>query len=298
MIGSNASFNACPRANSDRALLGERPMTPLRSMLLAGFALFGVGATQESPAPANPANEAALSQLPPGYLPRDSLPDSLALLPPPPAEGSAALERDEEARRSVSGMSGSPRWQRAASDADLAFPHAAGTFSCAAGVPLGPETTPQTYALLGKMFIDVGLSTYGAKNQYHRTRPFVVHAGPTCSPADEAMLRNDGSYPSGHSAVGWGWALVLAELVPERADAIVQRGRDFGQSRLVCNVHWQSDIDAGRVIASATVARLHADQAFRSDLEDARAELVAVRVAGKRPATDCAAEAASLRSPG
>ena len=53
----------------------------------------------------------------------------------------------------------------------------------------------------------------------------------TCYPEDEALLRSDGSYPSGHSALGWGWALVLAELNPDRADALFQRGRDFGQSR-------------------------------------------------------------------
>lgn len=275
-------------------------MKTLRLPLLAGFALVAIAASQDGPTPASPSSEAesALAQLPPGYLPRQSLPDSLALLPPPPAEASAALGRDEEARQSVSGLRGTPRWERASSDADLSLPHAAGAFSCAAGVRLDPESTPRTYALLGKMFIDVGLSTYGAKNNYRRTRPFVVHAGPTCSPGDEAMLRSDGSYPSGHSAIGWGWALVLAELVPERADAIVQRGRDFGQSRLVCNVHWQSDIDAGRVIASATVARLHADAAFRGDLEAARTELAAARRDGLQPASDCAAEAASLRMPG
>jgi acid phosphatase (class A) len=111
------------------------------------------------------------------------------------------------------------------------------------------------------------------------------------------MLRTDGSYPSGHSALGWGWALVLAEAAPERADAILQRGRDFGQSRLVCNVHWQSDIDNGRLMAAATVARLHADAAFRADLDAARAEVAAARQSGARPRGDCAAEAASLAMP-
>lgn len=33
-----------------------------------------------------------------GYLQQDDLPDSIALLGPPPAEGSAALARDEAAR--------------------------------------------------------------------------------------------------------------------------------------------------------------------------------------------------------
>ena len=260
----------------------------LAALALAAWSGPG-GALQDGPTPG-----IVSGSLPPGYLPRTSLPDSLALLPPPPAEGSAALARDEEARESVAALRGSARWNRAASDAVLAFPQVAETFSCAAGVAIGRESTPRLYGLLGKMMIDVGLSTYAAKDHYRRTRPFVVHDEATCSPGDEAALRNDGSYPSGHSALGWGWSLVLAEIEPARADAILQRGRDFGQSRLVCDVHWQSDIDAGRVIAAATVARLHADPAFKGDLEAARAEVQGARAAGERPAGDCAAEAASL----
>jgi acid phosphatase (class A) len=62
----------------------------------------------------------------------------------------------------------------------------------------------------------------------------------------------------------------------------------------VCEAHWQSDIDAGRVIASATVARLHADAAFKAELDAARAELQSARRAGALPKADCATEAASL----
>jgi len=81
---------------------------------------------------------------------------------------------------------------------------------------------------------------------------------------------------------------------PDRADALLQRGRDFGQSRVVCDAHWQSDVDAGRVISAAAVARLHADPAFRSDLEVARKEVAAARTTPATPAANCAAESAAL----
>lgn len=276
----------------------SRAVGPIGAMIaaLAAAALTAYGTSEAAQvSPANPGNvEAAIAKLPPGYLPRAALPDSLALLPPPPAAGSAAMQRDEEARRSTLPLRGGPRWERAASDADLAFPHAAGIFSCAIGAEISREATPHLYGLLGRMMIDVGLSTYGAKNRYNRTRPFVAYSEATCLPRDEAALRNDGSYPSGHSAVGWAWALVLAELVPDRADAILQRGRDFGQSRLVCDAHWQSDIDAGRLVASAAVARLHADPGFKSDLESARAEIAAAQRGATPPPARCAAEMASL----
>ena len=233
--------------------------------------------------------------MPAGYLPTASLPDSLALLPPPPEAGSAAFARDEDASKATARAPESPRWKRAASDADLHFPHGAQTFACATGVSPAPDTTPVLYRFLQRSMIDVALSTYRAKNHYQRVRPFVAHGNASCSPGDEAMLRKDGSYPSGHSAVGWGWALLLAEIDPDHADAILQRGRDFGQSRVVCNVHWQSDVDGGRLVASAAVARLHADPAFLADLQAAKAELAAARQAGTAAPADCAVEAESLR---
>ena len=128
-----------------------------------------------------------------GYLDRKQLPDSLALLPRPPAEGSAEAA------------------------ADLAV--------------------------------------------HRATR----------------ALRNDGSHPSGHSALGWAWALVLTGIAPDRADALLQRGHAFGQSRVVCGVHWQSDVAAGRLVASATYARLQSDPVFQAQRTLARKELAAAR---------------------
>ena len=61
---------------------------------------------------------------------------------------------------------------------------------------------------------DLALGTYATKRKFQRRRPFMVNGEPTCTPQDEAMLRQDGSYPSGHSAIGYGWGLVLAEIVP------------------------------------------------------------------------------------
>ncbi|TCM20450.1 acid phosphatase (class A) [Novosphingobium sp. PhB165] len=230
--------------------------------------------------------------MPKGYLPMDQLPDSLALLPPPPAAESAAFARDEEVSKAMSRAPGSPRFVQAASDADLKPAHAFQTFACAAGVTPDPKRTPVLYRLLGKSMIDIGLSTYKAKDHYQRVRPFVAHGNGTCLPADEATLRTDGSYPSGHSALGWGWALIFTQLVPEHTDAILQRGYAFGESRLVCNAHWASDVDAGRLMAAAAVARLNADKAFRADLDAARAELASRPSAP--PAATCAAEAAGL----
>ena len=62
-------------------------------------------------------------------------------------------------------------------------------------------------------------------------------------------------------------APVLTDLVPEKQDEILKRGFDYGQSRVVCRVHWLSDTTAGRLIASATFARLQSDPTFRVQLK-------------------------------
>jgi len=229
-----------------------------------------------------------------GYLAPNSLPDSLALLPSPPTTGSASVAADEEANRSGLALRGSPRWQLATSDADLTFPHAPGAFSCAAGVQITPTQTPRLIALLSRTLSDAGAATGAAKDRYRRERPFMVNGQSSCAPASEERLRANGSYPSGHSAIGWTWALILAEIVPDRADAILQRGRAFGDSRVICNVHWQSDVTEGRVIGAAVVARLHADASFRADLEASRVEIARARVQAGPSVAECEAEAAVL----
>jgi acid phosphatase (class A) len=148
--------------------------------------------------------------------------------------------------------------------------------------------------VLRRTLTDVGLSTAAAKDHYQRTRPFVANNEPICTPNELAALANDGSYPSGHTAVGWAWALILSEIAPARTDAVLARGAAFGESRNVCNVHWHSDVVQGRVMGAATLARMHAEPAFRADLEAAKLELARVRAQDVAVTRDCAGEAEAL----
>lgn len=229
-----------------------------------------------------------------GYLPPGALPNSLAVIPAPPGEGSAALALDRQSEREARELRNTPRWRLAAEDADLTFPHAAGAFSCALNAPVTEKDTPHLYTLMRRSMTDVGLSTYRAKDAFKRARPFVVNAQPSCTPREEKRLSSNGSYPSGHAAIGWAWALILTEIAPDRADALLARGRSFGESRVICGVHWQSDVVAGRLVGAGTVARLHADPVFRADLEAARKELLSVLAKGLLPTRDCSAEAAAM----
>lgn len=269
--------------------------------LLPSLALL-LSACQTAPPapPVPPTTVAAVGEVRPGsgvakgYLDRKQLPDSVALLPRPPADGSAAAALDLDVHKATRALRGTPRWDWAARDAVYRFPAAANTLSCALNMPVSESTTPHLNMLLQRTLVDAGLATYAAKERYQRQRPYAVLNEATCYPADDAALRKDGSYPSGHAALGWAWGLVLAELAPERADALLARAHAFGQSRVVCGYHWQSDVDAGRMMGAAAVARLHADPVFTAQMALAKGEIAAARAAGASAPAHCAAEAAAL----
>lgn len=278
--------------------MSASPAFRFRSAALVLLAM-ALAACSTSPARAPvPAPEQAMAAAEPdkaiGYLAPGAVPASLSLLPPPPADGSAGFALDQVVSRQALALRGSARWQQAARDADLSFPAGAGQFACALGVEASAQRTPHLYALLERSRIDASAATRAAKRHYARARPFMLNQQPTCTPDDEPDLRGSGSYPSGHSAIGWAWALILSEIAPDRADALIARGRNYGESRLVCNVHWHSDVLAGRFMGAAAVARLHDNPAFRADLQAARGEIARARVQGPMPAQDCAAQAQAL----
>ena len=229
-----------------------------------------------------------------GYLSKEEQLDSKAFVVPAPAGDSALQAMDTAWADNMQALRGKARWKLAISDADLSFPAAAGVFSCALGIPVSEEETPALYMLLRRTLTDVGLAPYSAKNAYQRERPFMVRGETVCTPKDEEALRKDGSYPSGHTAIGWGWALILTELAPDRAEQILARGRSFGESRNVCNAHWFSDVVAGRLVGAAAVAKLHGNKQFRDAMEAARADIERMRREGKPSQKDCTAEAEAL----
>lgn len=249
---------------------------------LAACALPSAGkSASEAPglAPPTPVDSSRWTEPPKGYLPAGAHPDGRKIMPPPPAEGSprALAERAEfEATRA---LKDTPRWTQAIRDADLSGKEAFHGFSCAAGVKIGPTTTP-TLAKMMLRLIDDARPVYNpAKDLYGRTRPPIGNTAPICVPR-ERWLETNASYPSGHSLIAWTWTLILAELIPDRSTEIAARGREFGDSRMICGVHWSSDVEAGRLLAGPLVARLHAEPGFMADMATAKAEIEKARTLG------------------
>jgi acid phosphatase (class A) len=266
-----------------------------REKLLMALALPGVGlianvgfaADQNSPT-SIPAASALLGV---GYLKPGEGPNSGTLLPPPPADGSKVLARDKAGEARALKLQGTPRFAQAKIDADLFVPEATAVMSCAARRKVGPKETPRTDALLRKAASDLGLSSYPAKGMYKRPRPFIGNGQPVCTPDMSGLLRSDGSYPSGHAAIGYGWGMIMADVLPKRRSALLKRGAAFADSRRICNVHFLSDIAAGETLAKAVLAKLRANPGYQADVAAAKAELSALT-----PVTpECAAEEAALK---
>ena len=231
------------------------------------------------------------SFLPDGYL---TLIDVVLPAPIPQEPRGVA---DREIFKLTRALKGTARWDMAVSDVPSDPAAMMRDFACAARIPMTPASAPKTAALLEKASKDASRQTNQLKSFYKKKRPFLLDSGDTCeAQTDEMAISYD--YPSGHAAKGWTWALILAELVDDRAAPILARGRAFGESRVVCGVHNMSAVEAGRMVAASTLAVVQTEPAYRDAVIAARGELAALRKAGTAPsAQSCSIEEAVVNQP-
>lgn len=233
----------------------------------------------QTPAPVAPV---AASKMPPGYLTGKPAVDILKLLPAPPASGSAADIADRTAYAASAKGIGGPDWQAAVvqlSPGNAAFLAA---LSCAVGTQLSLQATPATMTMVARAGVDIIEPMVAAKDHYARPRPFTTDAGKpgggqACDP-----ISNDGvgaklgwSYPSGHSGIGWLWALILSDAAPAHAPEIRRFGQNTGDLRVACRVHWLSDVSNGRILATSVYQRIAVEPEYQADLQRAITELAA-----------------------
>lgn len=146
-------------------------------------------------------------------------------------------------------------------------------YSWLLGIDISKEKTPAIWKFIKKTAYTGHLSTVLAKRKYMRTRPFAQFNEHTWSEYDnEKSLRHNGSYPSGHTSLFWTVSLAFAEMLPELQDTIMYRAYQYSESRVIVGAHYQSDVEAGRLAASAAFARMHTNPYYLADLKAARAE--------------------------
>jgi len=232
---------------------------------------------------------AVIGQKTPEYLADGAL-DMARVLPPAPRPGDPRYRNDRAVFKATRHWLGTPRGDLATRDVQTGIPAMADAFSCSLGIKLTPENAPKTLKLIARAGATANAQSHAAKDFFKRLRPFQIDKGKTCQDPKELVGSFD--YPSGHTTWGWTWGMLLADLAPDRATAILTRARAYGESRVVCGVHNYSAIEAGRVTASATIGAESGLPDFQADLAAARAELTALRADPATPRPEkCDAEA-------
>jgi acid phosphatase (class A) len=198
--------------------------------------------------------------------------DYRSLLASPPMPGSLEDNADIAAVKALQNVD-LESWNSAQLDSAFLYPRFEGAF----GRPIDRATSPILVKLLNRTLQEVGATSSAAKMHFHRPRPYQLWlfdrvCGQETPPKPEAQPVGGLSYPSGHSAYGWAVAMVLSRIEPNRSGVLMQRAEQYAQNRLICAVHFPSDLEAGHVIAAAVIARLDASSKFQRDLARARME--------------------------
>jgi acid phosphatase (class A) len=187
-------------------------------------------------------------------------PDGLVLLAPPPAPGSPEEAADLATVRAV--FKAQPLLDKDLAEAveNLSL----SLFTPAIGDFFQPGKFPKMEAMLKEVGKETSKVAKVPKEHWKRPRPYQLDPG---LPVDTGF-----GYPSSHSTRGTVYALILAELFPDKKDAILAVGRDIGWDRVRAGKHFPSDVQAGRVLGQAVFRELMASQAFKNDLAAAKAE--------------------------
>lgn len=216
--------------------------------------------------------------------------------PPPPVAGSPLDLADKARSAQFKTLEDSDRWLLATAHAELRPPLALQHFDCALGLRLGSATTPNLNRLMQRLFDDSDAAAELVKARGFRARPVGDDAERRpCQRVSEAG-RESASYPSGSSTVATVYGEAFAALEPQRATEVRRIAHEMGLSRLVCAMHYPSDVAAGEALGKTVFDAAAATPGFDADLAAARAELAAVRATGLT-SPGCASERLALATP-
>jgi acid phosphatase (class A) len=187
------------------------------------------------------------------------------VLPPPPAETSAQ-EADELAElHRIEASRTAEQEERAKADEAEENVFA---YRTVFGKDFSPDRLPTLAAFFERVKNDASVFAKSGKIAWNRRRPFVVD--PTLHPVGHGLSQ---SYPSAHATLGWLDGIILAAMVPEKRQEILIRAADYAHNRMVCGVHFRSDIEAGRVTGTVASLLLMQNAQFQTEFKAARLEL-------------------------
>lgn len=133
---------------------------------------------------------------------------------------------------------------------------------------------PATKKLFDDIATEEDVTTKSYKSYFARKRPYQVDPTiQTCGGEKHNTKAN--SYPSGHTTLGFAMGVILADLIPEKAQDILNRAKIYAENRVICGVHYPYDTVAGQSLGTALAIEMLQDANFREELAAARKELIA-----------------------
>ena len=239
---------------------------------------------------------AAQQAAPASYLDHAAIQALADAVPPAPAAGSAQDQADITASERLRVLENGDRWMLATRHAELRPALGLAHFDCALGFRVTSEGSPRLVSILERILHDANEAAELAKARAFRPRPVGADPERPACQVVSAAGRASPSYPSGSATVGAAYGEAIAALAPERAAEASRTGHEIAVSRMVCAMHYPSDVTEGETLGKAVFQRIAASEAFQADAVVAREEIARARFAGlTSPA--CAAERLALATP-
>ena len=142
------------------------------------------------------------------------------------------------------------------------------TFDAAVGSDLS-KTAPTLFQGLPGFLKRIDAVKDALKDEIARPRPYV--SDPSFKPC--LPLETTYSYPSGHATWYAAASLLLADLLPERRERLLEVGLQGGYARSYCVVHYPSDVLASQRLAGAISRDVIASPQWQAFKQQLRPEL-------------------------
>lgn len=230
------------------------------------------------------------------YLDRAAIQALADAVPPAPVAGSAPDLADVAASDRLRALENTDRWMLATRHAELRPTLALAHFDCALGFRLTAEDSARLVSILERILHDANEAAELAKARAFRPRPVGADPDRSACTVVSPAGRASPSYPSGSATVGAAYGEAIAALNPDHAPEATRIGHEIAVSRMVCGMHYPSDVAEGEKLGRAAFLQIAATTTYQADAVVAREEIARARAAGlTSPA--CAAERAALVTP-
>lgn len=191
--------------------------------------------------------------------------DLTQYLPAPPADDSAQTKAELKELLEIQATRTPEQEKAAIADAE----ENVWRFADVMGPDFDAAKLPKTAALFDRIVATEDVVDDHAKKAFSRPRPYML---------DEQIhpllkKSKSGSWPSGHSTIGYLMATVLGEMVPEKRNELFTRAAGYAENRLVAGFHYRSDTVMSRTGAALIAQKMEEQPDFKTEFDAAKAEL-------------------------